>query len=223
MNACVLASTLATTLWMPSAQDTIEVRRVLRQGDTQTFVVRIELERGEAVSSVESRVQETVEQVDSNGRATIRTRYLSVRIGGSTAGNRPDDRTLVGPDGAILSIFSNDAEAFRLARAIAITGVLSASGPWSLEQPASSQPLAPPARTQYTFEGTEALGSRTAARIRFEFREQAPQSDPLQALGRYWLEVGSGRLLRLEAELTGLPGMQGTDAKARVSVRAEEG
>jgi hypothetical protein len=129
---------------------------------------------------------------------------------------------LIGPDGSVVSILSNDTDAFRLARALAITGVPKSRRSWTLVQEAGTQPEVPSSKTVFTYEGLEALGNRQASKIQFDFRENLPQGEPLQAKGRYWLEVGTGRLLLLEAEMTGLPGISGPDARAKVTVRSAE-
>lgn len=183
--------------------------------------MRVELERGAAVSAVESRVLETVEKVADDGKATVRTRYLSVRVGSAASGSRPDDRTVYGSDGSVLAVEGGDADALRLARALAVPGVPASGGTWTFEQKPVSQPAAPLARTVCTLDGTEEVGGVQSARVRFEFREVALSGDPLVAKGVYWLEVRGGRLLKLEAELSGIPGLPDMDAKARVTVEMD--
>lgn|GEM_PF-3326837 len=202
----------------PSGQ---EVARRFVPGEAVRYVVRVELERGEAVSAVESRVLETVEKVD-DGRVTVRTKYLSVKVGSAASGSRPDDRTVYGSDGSVLAVEGGDADALRLARALAVSGVPASGGTWTFEQKPVSQPAAPLARTVCTLDGTEEVGGVPSARVRFEFREVPTSGEPLGAKGVYWLAVGDGRLVKLEAELTGIPGLPDKDAKARVTVELDK-
>ncbi len=205
-----------------SAPPGAEIARKFVPGDSVRYVVRVELERGEAVSAVESRVLESVEKVDDEGKATVRTRYLSVKVGSAASGPRPDDRTVYGPDGSVLSVEGGDADALRLARALAVPGVPERGGTWTFEQRPVSQPPAPLARTVCTLDGTEEVGGVQAAKVRFEFREVPAAGEPLIAKGVYWLAFQGGRLLRLEAELSGIPGLPEKDAKARVTVELDQ-
>lgn len=197
------------------------VARKLRVGDSARYVVRVELERGETVTSVESRVVETVEKVEDDGTATVRTKYLSVKFGSVAGGTRPDDVTVFGPDGAVLSVAGNDANALRIARALAVPASLSSGGSWTFEQRPVSQPPAPLGRTACVMDGSEELSGIPCARVRFEYREGAESGEPLVAKGMFWLALDGGRLVKLEAELAGLPGIPGKDSKARVTVEQE--
>lgn len=192
---------------------------VPRQGDKTILDVSVELRQGGRTSEVKSRIEETVEKIDAEGRATVKTRYLSVRSGDLDLGPRPEDTTVMEKDGTILTISGADADVFRVARTTLIPPFRPNQQTWSFLHPATKEPACPSAKTTLTLVGTEDVSGVPCVNVKYLFKEDGDAAKLLTAEGSFWLRVSDGRLQKLEAVLRNVP-IRGetTDTVATVKV-----
>lgn len=209
-----------------NAQDKFALKRTPAAGEATSYRLKVETSfQGMAVVYT-ARTTEKVEAVNADGSYVTSEEQSEVKIvvGGQEMPGQDateDSRTTVGPDGVVTKIDSPSAsdESYRMSNLMGVAWPSEMVGPgskWESKLPADPERSGVAVDRAYEVLAVEEVAGKQAAKVAWTAVERTGAT-PASAKGTVWVEIATGRVLKLAAELKSAP-LSGQALDATVSI-----